>query len=166
MVWKRYPDKVTPVYPRSWRAMKALAVVVALLALTLAWRSADPAALHELASLARPAAQAHGVRIHVTSVHDGDTFRIGAERVRVLGMDAPEIGGGAKCEAEQRAALRARDYLEAALQGDDLYIERDGFDVYGRTLARVYVNGRDIAPVMLAAGLARPYVPGRHGDWC
>lgn len=44
-------------------------------------------------------------------VHDGDTFRIGSERIRILGMDAPEIGRGARCAREQDAAITARDFL-------------------------------------------------------
>ena len=100
------------------------------------------------------------------SVHDGDTFRIGRERIRVLGMDAPEIGRGARCAREQEAAVAARDYLAQKLTSSSVKIERAGHDVYGRTLARVYVDGSDVATLMLANGLARPYTRGRHPDWC
>lgn len=107
-----------------------------------------------------------GGYIGVTSVHDGDTFRIGHERIRVLGMDAPEIGDRANCDSEQRAAIAAREFLSGKIHGSNVRLERDGFNVYGRTLARVYVDGEDIAGVMLSAGLAKPYVPRRHGNWC
>lgn len=160
MVWSRYPKKAEPAYPRTYRAVRALAIIVALLAATLAWQHR-----HSFRPISQTSSAA-GERIQVTSVHDGDTFRLGAERIRILGMDAPEIGDGAKCDQEQRAAVAARDYLETALRSDDVHIERHGFDVYGRTLARVYVDGRDIADAMLGEGLARPYVPRRHGDWC
>lgn len=100
------------------------------------------------------------------SVHDGDTFRIGRERIRVLGMDAPEIGPGARCAREQNAAVAARDFLAQKLASSSVKIERAGHDVYGRTLARIYVDGSDVATLMLAQGLARPYTRGRHPDWC
>lgn len=99
-------------------------------------------------------------------VHDGDTFRIGSERIRILGMDAPEIGDGARCAREQDAAIVARDFLAGQLAVSEVSIERQGHDVYGRTLARVSINGQDIALIMLAKGLARPYTPGRHPNWC
>lgn len=99
-------------------------------------------------------------------VHDGDTFRIGSERIRILGMDAPEIGRGARCAREQDAAIAARNFLAGQLASGKVSIERHGHDVYGRTLARIVINGEDIADVMLSNGLARPYTPGRHPDWC
>lgn len=100
------------------------------------------------------------------SVHDGDTFRIGRERIRVLGMDAPEIGSGARCAREQKAAIDARDFLRNRMDASEVRIERHGHDIYGRTLARVYVDGSDVAELMLANGLARPYTPGHHPNWC
>lgn len=102
----------------------------------------------------------------VTSVHDGDTFRLGRERVRILGMDAPEIGEGARCPAEQAAAKRARNYLKIMLGSPKATMERHGHDVYGRTLARVWVAGKDIAEDMISKDLAKPYLPRHHGDWC
>lgn len=100
------------------------------------------------------------------SVHDGDTFRIGRERIRILGMDAPEIGSGARCAREQEAAIAARDFLAGKIASGSVTIERSGHDVYGRTLARVTIDGQDIATVMRGNGLARPYTPRYHPDWC
>ena len=36
-------------------------------------------------------------------------------------------------------------------------IERQGVDRYGRTLARVTVNGRDVGAYLVSRGLARPW---------
>ncbi len=104
--------------------------------------------------------------VGVTSVYDGDTFRVGAERVRILGMDAPEIGKGAKCAREQQAAVEARDYLRGVLSNSHIRMQRDGTDVYGRTLAYVYADGHNIADTMIQANLALPYRIGEHGRWC
>jgi endonuclease YncB( thermonuclease family) len=141
------------------RAVGVLAVIVVLLAAALAWQRLGPTGEHA-------AAGAAGGRIGITSVHDGDTFRIGSERIRIIGMDTPEIGSRAGCAVEQAAAERARDFLRGQLMSGNVEIIRDGNDVYGRTLAYVRIDGRDIADTMLENGLARPYTPGRHPDWC
>src|SRR3546814_12138547 len=112
MAGSRYPMKAEPICPRTYRAAKALAFIVVLFGIALVWQLRDRFDLDGLAL----APQSPVAQIHVTSVNDGDTFRIGSERVRVLGMDAPEIGSGATCAAEQRAAERARDYLRMALE--------------------------------------------------
>lgn len=159
MVWRRYSQPGERDYPWALRAIGALSVIVVLLAFALLWQRLD-------FPDGQVAAGATGERIGITSVHDGDTFRIGEERIRIIGMDTPEIGRRAGCVAEQVAAERARDYLRTQLMTGNVEIVRNGKDVYGRTLAYVRVDGRDIADTMLGNGLARPYTPGRHPDWC
>lgn len=44
--------------------------------------------------------------------------------------------------------------------------DRHGRGYYGRTLARVYLDGADLASELLRRHLARPYLPGRDGGWC
>lgn len=39
-------------------------------------------------------------------------------------------------------------------------------DRYGRTIARVYVNGRDLGEMLIGAGLGRPYRGERRQTWC
>lgn len=72
---------------------------------------------------------------HVT---DGDTIRCGRERVRLLGIDAPELPGhcspGRHCVTGDPFA--SSNSLSAAMRGS-LRIERVGNDRYGRTLALV-----------------------------
>ena len=98
------------------------------------------------------------------SVTDGDTIRIGDERIRVMGLDAPELRG--KCREERRLAVRAKDALSRELSSGSIDIQRHGLDKYRRTLARVYVNGRDVAEVLINMGLARPYEGGKRAGWC
>lgn len=99
-------------------------------------------------------------------VHDGDTIRIGSERIRIIGLDTPEIGSGARCPAEQRGAVAARAELEHMLLRAKVTIRRDGKDVYGRTLAHVYADGENVARALIGAGLARPYQGGKREGWC
>ncbi|NML95128.1 thermonuclease family protein [Novosphingobium olei] len=97
------------------------------------------------------------------SVHDGDTIRCGAERIRIANIDAPELPDSPKCKDARRSyawcdyeqGYKARDALQAFLSGHTVHIARLGTDRYGRTLARISVNGRDAGGYLVRAGLAR-----------
>ncbi|MCX5512260.1 nuclease [Kaistia algarum] len=98
-------------------------------------------------------------------VVDGDTVRLGAERIRLIGLDAPELHG--KCREEKRLAMRARDRLAELLATDDVEIIRSvRLDKYRRTLAIVRADGVDVARVLISEGLARPYHGERRRSWC
>ena len=94
------------------------------------------------------------------------------ERIRLEGIDAPETGRRARCEAEAVAGLEAKAALAEILRGHPVEITRTGRDRYGRTLARLSVAGRSVDEAMLAAGLAVRYSPGRAAwadrcrHWC
>lgn len=99
---------------------------------------------------------------------DGDTFIVnGKEHVRVVGMDAPELHTPA-CESERALAVKAWGQLSALLAPPArVTLHRaKRKDKYGRTLARVIVNGADVARLMIAAGMARPYGGGKRAPWC
>jgi hypothetical protein len=57
-------------------------------------------------------------------VVDGDTIRLGAERIRILNIDAPETEGRAKCNAERRLAALATMTLTEIITGERLEIDR------------------------------------------
>src|SRR5262245_39136306 len=100
------------------------------------------------------------VAVSALAVIDGDTFRIGAECYRLLGIDAAEIHR-AQCDAERRLGELTKRRLEAlAGSGDvDLRANRPGqSDRYGRLLVRLIVNGEDAA--WITHGTAR------REDWC
>lgn len=86
---------------------------------------------------------------------DGDTLRCGKERIRLLGIDAPEMPGhcrrGRKCVPGDPYASKAA--LAAVLDGRAT-IERRGRDRYGRTLARVRINNVDLSVEQVAKGQA------------
>lgn len=98
-------------------------------------------------------------------VIDGDTIVHRGETVRLRGLDAPEIHG--RCERETRLAHQARARLERLLSGG-LVVVPQGRDRYGRTLAVVRdARGRDVAQILIAEGLARPYDGrGPRAGWC
>lgn len=103
---------------------------------------------------------------HAISVYDGDTIRLGQERIRIVGLDTPELGHRAECEFEAVAAEQAKQALIAEIARGNVELHRQGTDRYGRTLARVTVDGRDVADTLIAQGLARPYAGGRRESWC
>jgi micrococcal nuclease len=97
-------------------------------------------------------------------VVDGDTIEVHGERIRLLGLDAAELR--ARCPAERDLALAARDRL-AALLADGAEVRPHGRDRWGRTLAVVRdASGADVAGILIAEGLARPYHGAARQPWC
>jgi len=78
---------------------------------------------------------------------DGDTFWYGGERIRIRGYDAPERSESGGFEATQR--------LDLLLHEGQVVIIPQALDVYGRTVAEVYVDTRNVAEVMIAEGYTK-----------
>lgn len=94
---------------------------------------------------------------------DGDTLRCGPagqsdqiERVRLTGIDAPELPGHCapwrQCVAGDARASKA--HLAALVQGKPVALDRAGTDRYGRTLATAHAGGLNLACAQLHAGHA------------
>jgi endonuclease YncB( thermonuclease family) len=76
---------------------------------------------------------------------DGDTLRCGQERVRLLGIDAPEKG---RCQPGRRCAPgdpRASEASLARAAQGPLTIRRVSQDRYGRTIALVAGRAGDLS---------------------
>lgn len=89
------------------------------------------------------------------TVTDGDTIRCNGERIRLLGIDTPELPGhcreGRECvEGDPYAATRS---LADALVGT-IHISRVGEDRYGRTLATLSTDKGDLSCWQLQHGQA------------
>ena len=108
-------------------------------------------------------------------VVDGDTVEVcihvwlGQEvitRVRLLGIDAPEIAGA--CGPERVQAVAARDgpaalVGEGPVTGVDLRPDK----YFGRVVGRVPTGaGDDAGAMLIREGLARPHAGGRRQGWC
>lgn len=88
---------------------------------------------------------------------DGDSIRCGDERIRLLGVDAPEMG---PCKPAGRACVggdpvASRDALASALARGQVTVERVGKDRYGRTLALVWAGGVNLNCAQVRAGHAQ-----------
>jgi len=81
-------------------------------------------------------------------VIDGDTIRIGSDRIRLRGIDTPEMN-----EPDGQAA---KERLEALLRDESPEIVPHGRDVYDRLIADVFVNGHNVAEILKSEGFAKP----------
>ena len=104
-------------------------------------------------------------------VIDGDTFKLGKRKVRIIGIDAPEVHG--QCAEEVRLAELATAKLQELLnQGAFEMAGRvdDMKDRYGRDLRSISRKRPDgsvqsIASDMRTSGLAHRYTGFKTG-WC
>lgn len=99
----------------------------------------------------------------ISCVVDGDTFWVSGEKVRLEGIDAPEIKGA--CAYERDLAQRATRRLSELLSGQNFALQRRGTDRYGRTLARAVTPIGEAGDILVREGLARPW-RGRKEQWC
>jgi micrococcal nuclease len=99
-------------------------------------------------------------------VIDGDTFRIGGEKVRIAGIDTPETHPP-RCAREAQLGEAATRQLQAMLNSGAVTMTGIGRnrDKYGRLLRNVAVDGQDVGAALIAAGVAREYAGGRR-PWC
>jgi endonuclease YncB( thermonuclease family) len=100
-------------------------------------------------------------------VVDGDTVKAPyGVTYRLLGFDAPETHF-AKCDAERELGFAAKQRLEELLATSEVKVIESGKrDKYGRTLAQLTANGRDVGDILIGEGLARPYHGERRKSWC
>jgi endonuclease YncB( thermonuclease family) len=156
-----------PASPIEWNAVQAVPTRTPD-ADDLEWqkRAKDLAAAAE----PEPAAQTGsrrttGGRNDGVTVIDGDTFVMGGQRIRVAGIDAPETHP-ARCGDEARLGLAATQKLSQLLSSGAVTMSGTFHDKYGRDVRQVRVGGRDVAEIMIGAGLARSYDGAKRQPWC
>lgn len=107
----------------------------------------------------------------IVGVVDGDTIRVtcragGTTPVRLTGFDTPETFRP-ECASERARGRAATRHLSALVaQAEQVDLQVQGKDRYDRTLARLALDGRDVARRMIADGHAVPYTGGRRQSWC
>jgi endonuclease YncB( thermonuclease family) len=98
--------------------------------------------------------------IGVPVIVDGDTLAIGATKVRLQGIDAPEIDQ--VClnanSARWTCGIDARDQLISHIAGRVISCVSSGSDVYLRTLGTCSLGGENLNEWMVQQGWALAYV--------
>lgn len=97
----------------------------------------------------------------IATAGDGDSLRLEGRRIRIEGIDAPELSqscqrGGVAWDC----GLQARDRLRALIAAGDTHCRLHGRDRYGRDLATCQAGGRDVGREMVLSGYAVSY--GRY----
>jgi hypothetical protein len=106
-------------------------------------------------------------------VTDGDTFKLGDRKVRIIGLDAPDTHP-ARCAEEARLGEEATAKLQELLnQGAfemvaPIYRTRDRYGRDLRVIRRKMPDGnmQSIASDMRDSGLAHRYLGGLKTGWC
>jgi len=112
----------------------------------------------------------------VTSIYDGDTFRVNIKDypdllgyrigIRVNGIDTPEMRG--QCQQEKDLARKAKQITVAALRaGKKIELRNMQRGKYFRIVADVYIDEKSLADNLIRSGLAVKYNGGtKTKDWC
>ena len=112
----------------------------------------------------------------VTSIYDGDTFRVNIKQyedivgyrmgIRVNGIDTPEIRG--KCESEKVLARQAKQITVKILrEAKVIELRNMKRGKYFRIVADVYADGKNLGDILIEKKLAVAYDGGtKMKDWC
>jgi micrococcal nuclease len=140
--------------PEALAAILAIAIFIAIFSYSAAsaFSPSIPSARPETAASIR--------------VIDGDTVESPyGVKYRLLGFDCPEIFQ-AKTPQEYALGMRAKKRLEQIItRGTVRIIETGKLDKYGRSLATMTVNGKDVGEILISEGLARAYGGGKRLPW-
>ena len=99
-----------------------------------------------------------GGEITVTKVSDGDSLRSGRLKIRLFGIDAPELKqdcidtAGRDWPCGKAARARLAELVDGPLQCELIDVDR-----YGRLVMRCRTGETDIAEALVAQGLALAY---------
>ena len=100
----------------------------------------------------------------VTRVVDGDTVELRAVgKVRLIGVDTPEVYGGVECYGREASA-----YAKRVLDGRRVRysVGREARDRYGRLLAYVWLeDGRSFNALLVSRGYAQPLTIPPNDDY-
>ena len=93
-----------------------------------------------------------------TIIIDGDTIRIGEERIRFSGIDAPEINQTCISEGvEVFCGQISKSLLVDKTSLEQVKCISEGKDQYNRTLAECFVNGESLSRYLVRQGYAFAY---------
>ena len=92
------------------------------------------------------------------TVTDGDTIRIGDERIRFSGIDAPELTQTCIYQnIEFQCGEFSKTLLIQKIANQKVNCIREGNDQYGRTLAECFVGEKSLSSYLVREGYAFAY---------
>lgn len=96
---------------------------------------------------------------YVERVHDGDTFTLNGNKIRLWGVDAPELAQQCTRGKREKVACGtvARDALRTMVRGEKVVCTQVERDRYKRIVATCQVGGRDVGELMVRSGNALKY---------
>lgn len=103
--------------------------------------------------------------------YDGDTCYVKINgknaKIRLLELDTPEISKP-KCDKELQWGLEARDYLNNLIANANTVEVQTEYqkDFYGRTLAHLIIDGKDVSALLVKNKLGVVYKKGHKMNWC
>ena len=166
--------------PRFWpqrrsRFLFAARPFVLAGVLFVAWAGADPMLVDPPGFLSSEPEQisAHFTRCGPgrgnACVVDGDTFKLGKRKIRIIGIDAPETHP-ARCADEARLGEQSTARLQELLNQGPFEMVAPVYgkqDRYGRDLRSIRRGDQSIADDMMReSGLAHRYLGGFKQGWC
>jgi endonuclease YncB( thermonuclease family) len=92
------------------------------------------------------------------TVADGDTIEVAGQRIRLVGIDAPEYNQ--MCEADGREWACGREasrFLRRMVAGRRLICRPEGTDRFNRVLAECYLGDQSINRTLVAEGWATSF---------
>lgn len=162
---------------RFWRALKPWLGAAVLIAAMWYWFGDHQIADKEM--LKGPSEQVTGKFVRcgqrgsANCVPDGDTLKIGARTIRIIGIDAPELFPS-RCAEEARLGQAAAEQLLVLVNQGPFTLAgpqpvvRDDYGRELRHLLRARPDGsvQSLADDMVASGTARAYLSGPRVPWC
>jgi endonuclease YncB( thermonuclease family) len=97
-------------------------------------------------------------------VIDGETIRVGGATMKIAGMSAPRIRSP-RCADEEQAGVEAVGRLRDLLNSGQVTTAGEVREPDGEVRTIVRVDGRDVGPAMVGAGVAREPA-SVQGSWC
>lgn len=93
-------------------------------------------------------------------VVDGDTIEINGERVRLEGIDAPEVAQTCSKDTGEPwdCGLEASEVLRALISSKSVSCDRVGQDKYGRTLGLCFADADELNAAMVRTGYAWAFI--------
>jgi endonuclease YncB( thermonuclease family) len=90
------------------------------------------------------------------TVVDGDSLLLGDEKIRILGVDAPECPSDYYKGSQEPHASQAKDFVKELIAGakSACIVRLDTKDKYHRTLAYVFLDERNVSAELVREGLA------------